>query len=80
MPAYTYRVLPFMGVLKSGGSSREVSAQLESLINQQASDGWEFHQLSSVNIEVKPGCIGGLLGRDSDYVRYDQAVFRRSVS
>ena len=69
-----------MGVVKSGESADQVAAQLESLINEHAAQGWEFDQIGSVNIEVKPGCIGGLLGRDSDYVRYDQVIFRRSAT
>ena len=80
MSAYNYKVAPFMGVVKAGGSAGEVASQLETLISQHAVDGWEFYQLGSVNIEVKPGCIAGLLGRDSDYVRYDQAIFRRAVT
>ena len=69
-----------MGVLKSGQNAGEVAGQLDQLINSYASQGWEFYQLGSVNIEVKPGCIGGLLGRESDYIRYDQAIFRRSAA
>ena len=80
MSAYNYKVAPFMGVVKSGGSANEVATQLETLIGQHTVDGWEFYQLGAVNIEVKPGCIGGLLGRESDYVRYDQAIFRRSAT
>ena len=80
MTTYTYTVAPFMGILKSGGNAGEVSSQLEQLINEYAAKGWEFYQLSDVNIEVKPGCIGGLLGRESDYVVYDQAIFRRMVT
>lgn len=80
MPAYSYKVAPFMGVIKAGGQAGEVATQLEAIIRHHAVDGWEFYQLGSVNIEVKPGCIGGFLGRDSDYVRYDQAIFRRGVT
>lgn len=80
MSTYAYKAAAFRGVMKSGENAGHVASQLENLINEHAAQGWEFHQLGSVNIEVKPGCIGGLLGRESDYVRYDQAIFRRSAS
>lgn len=77
---YSYKVEPFMGVIESSGSASEVSSQLEQLINRHAADGSEFYQLNEVNFEVKPGCLGGLLGRDSDYIRYDQVIFRRNAT
>jgi len=79
MSNYKYKTVAFMGVLKSSQGASEVASQLESLINENAAEGWEFYQLGSVNIEVKPGCLAGFLGRDSDYVRYDQIIFRRAA-
>ena len=65
--------------MESGEGADQVASQLQSLISRYASEGWEFDQLSAVNIEVKPGCLGKLLGHESDYVRYDQVVFRKQV-
>ncbi len=71
-----YKVVPFMGKVK--GSTGDVSAQLENIINQYESDGWEFVQLSQVTIEVKPGCIAGLIGRRGiEYTTYDQIIFKK---
>jgi len=72
-----YRVVPFIGRIKSSQSASEVSQQLEVAINEGAQQGWEFSHLSSVNIEVKPGCLAGLLGSKSEYVRYDMVIFRQ---
>ena len=80
MSMYTYKVVPFMGTVKSGQSASTVASQLETVIAQYAVDGWDFYQLGAVNIEVKPGCIGGLLGKESDYVRYDQVIFRKNAA
>jgi hypothetical protein len=82
---YEYRVLPFIGQMKSGlfgvvvQSAGEVSKQLESLINQQAREGWEFVTLNDVNIEIKPGCLAGLFGGKTAYLPFDQIVFRRAI-
>ena len=75
--AYQYKVVPFIGQIKSSQSAAEVAKQLESTINQHAVGGWEFHQLSDVNIEVRPGCLAGLFGAQASYIRFDQAIFRK---
>ena len=79
MSHYQYQVLPFVGKLKGNQSASEVSKQLQDLINQQASAGWEFCQVNDVNIEVQPGCLGGLLGAKTAYVQFDQVIFRRTA-
>ena len=73
---YEYKVIPFIGQSRGGLSAVEVARQLEAVINEHASRGWEFHQMSDVNIEVQPGCIGGLFGAKVQYVRFDQLIFK----
>ncbi len=74
-----YRVMPFIGKIKSNQSAVEVSNQLEALINEGAREGWKFEQVNNVNIEVQAGCLGGLFGAKSEYVRYDMVVFSRET-
>ena len=81
-PMYEYKVVPFIGHLKSGffGSvedASEVSKQLETLLQQQARVGWEFVTVNDVNIEIRPGCLAGLFGNKTAYAPMDQVVFRR---
>lgn len=76
MARYQYHVVPFIGRIKSNQSANDVSAQLEDLINQYASKGWEFYQLNDVNIEVQPGCLGRLFGAKASYIQFDQVIFR----
>lgn len=82
---YEYRVVPFIGKLQSGlfgavvQDAGEVSKQLEAVINQQSSEGWEFVTVNDVNIEIKPGCLSGLFGQKAAYVPFDQIVFRREI-
>ena len=71
-------MVPFIGKIKSSQSATEVSAQLQSLINSEASQGWELDQIQAVNIEVKPGCLAGLFGAKEAYTKFDQVIFRKA--
>lgn len=71
-----YQVMPFIGKIKANQSAIEVSNQLEELLNKGAENGLEFVELSSVNIEVQPGCLAALFGAKASYVRFDMAVFK----
>lgn len=73
---YDYKVVPFIGQSKGTLSASDVAAQLENAIRYHASIGWEFCQLSDVNVEVQPGCLAGLFGAQVQYVRFDQIIFR----
>lgn len=73
-----YRVLPFIGKIKGNQSAVDVSSQLESAINQNAASGWEFVESTNVNIEVQPGCLAGLFGASTAYIRFDMLIFRQT--
>lgn len=77
MPKCRYHVVPFVGQIKSSGSVNEVSKQLENLIQHYADKGWEFYSLDNVDIEVRPGCIGALLGAKAQYITYNQVILRK---
>lgn len=77
MPGYVYKVVPFEGKIKGNGSPGEVSAQLQAVINGVAAENWELVTMADVGIEVAPGCLAGLLGREKSYLRFDQLIFRR---
>ncbi len=77
MATYQYKVVPFIGKIKSSQSASEVSSQLQSVINENASQGWELDQVQAVNIEVKPGCLAGLFGAKEVYTKFDQVIFRK---
>lgn len=81
---YEYKAVPFIGKLRSGlfGSvenAGEVSKQLAVVINENASQDWEFVALNDVNIEIKPGCLAGLFGSKTAYIPLDQIIFRRVI-
>lgn len=74
-----YKVVPFIGRLQSGQNAEEVSNQLQAVIDQHSKQGWEFHTLNDVNIEVRPGCLAGLFGAKASYIQFDQIIFRRDA-
>ncbi len=75
--AAQYKVVPFIGKIKSSGSAGEVATQLQAAINANAVDGWELHSFNDVNIEVRPGCLAGLFGAKAAYIQFDQLVFKK---
>lgn len=77
--SYQYKVVPFIGKIKSNQTAADVAGQLQSVISQHAAQGWEFYQMGDVNIEVQPGCLAGLLGTKVGYIRFDQIIFRKNV-
>lgn len=80
MSNYKYQVVPFIGKIKGKQSADEVSKQLESVIEQYSSQGWEFYQLADVSIEVSPGCLASLFGAKESYMKFDQIIFRKQIN
>ena len=76
---YEYKVVPFMGVAKSGDQADKIATQLQRIINTNAGAGWEFAQLADVRIEIKPGCFSAFFGGDSSYTVFDQIIFKRAI-
>ncbi len=75
---YEYKVVPFIGRNKGDIAAVDVARQLQHVIGEHATGGWEFHQMRDVNVEVQPGCLAGLFGGSVHYVRFDQLIFRRA--
>lgn len=76
----TYKVTAFTGVTGGGllsGATSSVADQLASAISSNTGDGWRFHSLAKVDIEVKPGCLGMLLGKAANYTTLDHLVFEK---
>lgn len=75
-------VVPFIGRINTGYFSTEnagtVSRQLQSLIDSHSQQGWEFHSIAKVDVEVAPGCLASLFGAKTSYITFDQVIFRRA--
>lgn len=82
MPGYEYKVVPFIGQVKTGFFSNEgphtASKQLEDVIHQHVKQGWEFVEVSHINILTQPGCIASLFGAKVTTVVFDQVIFRKA--
>ena len=80
---YHYLVIPFLGSLQRGVFSSQgadvVSQQLQSLINQHNSQGWEYYHIATVYVAVSTGCLADLLGIKSGSIQINQVMFRRPV-
>lgn len=80
MGRFVYVVEPFMGSIKGGQNAKDVSKQLQELINTYAKKGWQLHSIGEVNISVSPGCLASLFGAKNEYTKYDQVVFCRPLT
>jgi hypothetical protein len=76
---YEYAARPFLASVKSldGKAAATASAELEKVINANATNGWEFFQLGAITIIATPGCLAGLFGAKAGSIRMDQLIFRR---
>lgn len=55
-----YKVLPFNASLKRNGSADEAARQLQQLIDQQRSQGYDYVRLEDIitSVEGTNGCLG----------------------
>jgi len=70
-----YKVVPFVASIDSkNGNSKHVADQLETVIKNYNSQGWEYIGLESVTTFVQPeiGCFG--LGAKPGYTTANQMV------
>ncbi len=79
---YEYKAVPFLAAVRGRDrkSVDDAAAQLTAAINTNSAGGWEFYQLAPVNVAVRPGCLGGLLGGGAGTIQVDQLLFRRPTS
>ena len=55
-----YKVVPFVAQINQKDTTAAVAAQLQTLINEYSSQGWEYVRLENVETQVAPdsGCFG----------------------
>lgn len=56
---------------------QEAAMYLNQIVNQEAQQGWEFHRVDTIGVEVAPGCLQGLLGQSNQTHHYYVVSFRR---
>lgn len=77
----TYKVVHFVpklehGVL-GGAKGAAVEQQVQDLLNQNASQGWELVDYDAVHVHVAAGCLAGLFGKKDQTIEYDIMIFAK---
>ena len=73
-----YKVVPFTANASRNDNTGTVAAQVQSIIDQYISNGWEYQRLETVETFVKPsnGCFG--LGAQPGYtLGVQMLIFKR---
>ena len=73
-----YKVVPFIASVSSKEGAQTAAGQLEELINQMSSEGWEYVRLESVDTYIAGG--GGCFGigaTPATSTSFSMAVFRK---
>ena len=76
----TYKVIHFLPRLTGGvfGAKGEpIETQLNKVISQQATEGWDFVSYQTAHALVKAGCLSALLGRKDEVIFYDILIFAK---
>jgi len=77
-----YKVVPFLAHVLEDQGPQAAARQLETLINEQATQGWKFVGLENAEIVVTTPATGGCFGigrtpESSRITRFDMAVFEK---
>jgi hypothetical protein len=75
-----YRVRPFnFNSSWSIDLPGDISSYLENFIASQATDGWQFDRVNTVNIEVQCGFLARILDRKTRHIPFDLLIFKRDA-
>ncbi|WP_306110046.1 DUF4177 domain-containing protein [Serratia fonticola] len=75
---YKYKMVqvpPTITVNVKDNRSGLAAEYLENVVNEWASQGWEFHRVDVIGVNEK----SGILGRKSEYSHYYVISFRKEV-
>ena len=80
--SFAYRMVQIPpNVLVRGNVTQgtEAASYLEGVVNQHASEGWEFFRVDPIGVQTQPGCLAGLLGHQATEITYYVITFRKPV-
>ena len=75
MAQYKCVPAPIGMVITTKNTINDVAKEYEKIINNNATDGYEYHSQQDVIVTVKPGCLEGLTGKKESTVTYKLFVF-----
>lgn len=55
----------------------EAATYLEKIVNEHASEGWEFQRIDSIGVQVQPGGMAYLFGQEAETSSYYVITFRK---
>mgnify|MGYP000341268348 CR=1 FL=1 len=74
-----YKVVNFHPDVKDVDGAKGAASRLETLINAQAKEGWEYYRMEGMNVEVIPtGCGGGGNNANAKTTNIQLVVFRQT--
>ena len=78
----TYKMVqvpPRILVKGSTQQGTEAASYLQSVVNEHATEGWEFFRVDPIGVQTQPGCLASLLGQQAAEVTYYVVTFRKST-
>jgi hypothetical protein len=96
MQKYQYKVIPMSGLqlkvtptdIEEGRASKESASQFESILEQNAKEGWDFYRAINVEVHVEKGCgyfiqnpmeIFKLFRSSPNELEIPQLIFRKQL-
>ena len=82
MAAYAYRMVqvPPKIVVRRDTGQGEAATYMQTVVDQNATQGWEFYRVDQIGVQQSPGCLGLLLGQRQVTTVYYIVSFRRQLS
>ncbi|MEO1697958.1 MAG: DUF4177 domain-containing protein [Planctomycetota bacterium] len=81
---YEYRTVPMAPTITAHSKKNdgvEAASYLQSVIAQNAVDGWEFYRVDTFSVQQPSGCLAVLAGRNAgEHTTYYVATFRRPAA
>lgn len=79
---YEYKMVqipPDVAVREKEHRGNEAAAYLQHIVNDMARQGWEFHRVDPVGVNVLAGCLGAAGGAKGSHQVYYVITFRREL-
>ena len=80
--AYKYKMVQAPKNLRAQGAASSAGiaeGYLQTIVDQNAVDGWEFYRVDDMTVSNSPGCLGGLMGQKETYTVYNVISFRKDA-
>ena len=74
-----YKVINFHPNVKDVNPAQGAATQLESLINENSIDGWEYYRMEGMSVEVIPTGCGGSQPSQAKTSNIQLVVFRKNL-